>query len=147
MTGKQWLSSNYAVEGRWGKIRADSDKTAGAFVYDYMEPSGVWDAMDAVHNYATALRFVWPDNNSGHLLLKCLHDYRYFDGAGFPPARQKKLIMDFFDQVLSANAMRGRSKKPPVNREEMMATAKELLFKQGESVAESVNVTILIMQG
>ena len=29
MTGKQWLSSNYAVEGRWGKIRADSDKTAG----------------------------------------------------------------------------------------------------------------------
>jgi hypothetical protein len=55
-TGKQWLSSNYAVEGRGGRIRADNDRTAGAFVLDYIEATGVWDVVDAMHNYCAILR-------------------------------------------------------------------------------------------
>ena len=48
-TGKQWLSGNYAVEGKGGRIRADNDRTAGAFVLDYTEPSGAWDVIDGMH--------------------------------------------------------------------------------------------------
>ena len=131
ISGKQWLSSNYSVEGKGGKIRAENDRTAGAFVLDYTEATGVWDAVDAIHNYTIALRFVRPEDYSGQLLLKCLHDVRFFDGAGFSDKKQKTMIMSFFDQVLRTNAMKGRMRKPPMDREEMMAIAKELLFKQG----------------
>ena len=55
MIGKQWLSSNYAVESKGGRIRADNDRTAGAFVLDYLEPTGV---------YATALRCVRPEDHT-----------------------------------------------------------------------------------
>ena len=33
-TGKQWLSTNYSVEDKGGRIRATNDRTAGAFVLD-----------------------------------------------------------------------------------------------------------------
>ena len=68
-TAKQWLSTNYSVEDRGGKIRATSNHTAGAFILDYQEPKGVWEAVDAVHNYAMVLRMVRPDDWSGELLL------------------------------------------------------------------------------
>ena len=32
MTEKQWLSSNYSVEGKGRWIRADSDRSASAFI-------------------------------------------------------------------------------------------------------------------
>ena len=130
-TGKQWLSSNYAVEGKGGRIRADNDRTAGAFVLDYIEPNGVWDAVDAVHNYATVLRQVRPDDWSGELLLRTLHDCRMFDHPKFNTKQQKDIIMDMFDQVLRYNAMRGRVDKPPMDRTEMLDLAKQLLFRRG----------------
>ena len=58
MTAKQWLSSNYSVEGKGGKIRADNDRSAGAFVLDYSMAKGPWEAMDAIQNYTMALRLV-----------------------------------------------------------------------------------------
>ena len=52
-SAKQWLSSNYSVEGKGGKIRADNDRTAGAFVLNYSLAKGPcpWEAVDAIHNY------------------------------------------------------------------------------------------------
>ena len=67
-TGKQWLSSNYAVEGKGGRIRAENDRTAGAFILDYAEPSGVWEAIDAIYNYQIALRAVQSSHRIGQLI-------------------------------------------------------------------------------
>ena len=39
--------------------------------------------------------------------------------------------MDFFDQVLRHNAMRGRAKKPPMKRKDMADLAKQILFQRG----------------
>ena len=58
MTAKQWLSSNYSVEGKGGKIRADNDRSAGAFDQDYSMAKGPWEGMDAVQNYTMTLRLV-----------------------------------------------------------------------------------------
>ena len=38
MTEKQWLSSNYSVEGKGRWIRADSDRSASAFILYCQEP-------------------------------------------------------------------------------------------------------------
>ena len=130
-TGKQWLSSNYGVEGKGGRIRAESDRTAGAFILDYNGPTGVWDAVDGIHNYTTALRQVRPDDWTGELMLRTLHDCRMFGHSSFSQKQQKDMIMDFFDQVLRHNAMRGRAKKPPMNRVDMLDLAKQLLFQKG----------------
>ena len=58
MAAKQWLASNYSVEGKGGKIRADNDRSAGAFVLDYSLAKGPWEATDAIHNYTVVLRMV-----------------------------------------------------------------------------------------
>ena len=99
-SAKQWLSSNYSVEEKGGKIRATDDKSAGAFVLSYDEPKGVWEAVDAVHNYTMVLGQVRPDDWSGRLLLNVLHNCRMFSHQKFTDKVQRELIMDFFDQVL-----------------------------------------------
>ena len=78
MTTKQWLSSNYSVEGKGDKIRADNDRSAGAFVLDYSLAKGPWEAMDAVQNYTMAMRLVRRDDWTGDLMQRILHEYRVF---------------------------------------------------------------------
>jgi hypothetical protein len=54
-THKHWMATNYDVEGKAGKVRIENDTTAGAFILDYKEPKGPWEAVDAVFNYAFGL--------------------------------------------------------------------------------------------
>lgn len=98
-TAKQWLSSNYSVEEKGGRIRATDDKTAGAFVLNYEEPKGVWEAVDAIHNYNMVLGQVRPDDWTGRLLLNTLHNCRMFSHPKFSDKMQRDLVMDMFDQV------------------------------------------------
>ena len=98
-TGKQWLSTNYSVEDKGGRIRATNDRTAGAFVLDYEDPRGVWDAIDSIFNYTMVLRMVRPDDWTGVLLLRTLHECRMFSHPKFSAKAQKELIMTMFDQV------------------------------------------------
>ena len=136
-TAKQWLSSNYGVEEKDRKLRAERDGMAGAFLLDYNEPKGVWEAVDAIHNYAAVLRQVRPDDWTGELLLRTLHDFRMFAHPSFDAKAQRSLIMDLFDQVLRHNAMMGKCKKPPMDRKEMKELATELLFRIGKLVLSS----------
>ena len=108
-TAKQWLSSNYSVEEKGGKIRATDDKTAGAFVLSYEEPKGVWEAVDAVHNYTMVLGQVRPEDWSGRLLLNVLHCCRMFSHPKFNDKSQREMIMDFFDQVLICTVLKSVS--------------------------------------
>ena len=148
LTAKQWLSSNYVVEGKGGRIRAENDRTAGAFVLDYLEPSGVWEAVDAVHNYTAALRCIRPEDHTGELMLRTLHDCRMFNGPSFSPVEQKKMIMNFFDQVLKTSAMKGRMKRPPMSRKEMLELAKQLLFAKGvDGLASFMNLEPYTVRG
>ena len=99
-TAKQWLSSNYSVRDNDRKMRATDKGTAGAFYYDYAEPAGVWEVVDAVHNYTMCLRMVPEDDWSGQLILKTLHECRMFAHPKFDSREQKTHIMTFFDKVM-----------------------------------------------
>jgi hypothetical protein len=130
-TAKQWLSSNYSVEGKGGKIRADNDRSAGAFVLDYAVAKGPYEAVDAIHNYTMVLRQVRPEDWTGVLLQRTLHECRMFAHPRFSAVQQRDLIMEYFDQVLRYNAMMGRCRKAPMVQKEMLELAKELLFRKG----------------
>ena len=99
-TAKQWLSSNYSVKNNDCKMRVADKGMAGAFFYDFQEPKGVWECVDAVFNYAMTLMMIRPDDWTGLLLLRTLHECRYFCHPQFDAKTQKELIMAFFDQVL-----------------------------------------------
>ena len=114
-----------------GSIFGYNDHSAGAFVLDYNDPTGVWDVVDAMHNYTMALRHVRPDDWTGELMLRTVHDCRMFAHPSFDTKQQRSILMDFFDQVLRFDAMRGRARKPPMDRTEMLDLAKKLLFRKG----------------
>ena len=91
----------------------------------------MWDVVDAMHNYTMALRHVRPDDWTGELMLRTVHDCRMFAHPSFDTKQQRSILMDFFDQVLRFDAMRGRARKPPMDRTEMLDLAKKLLFRKG----------------
>lgn len=99
-TAKQWLSSNYSVRNNDCKMRVTDKGMAGAFFYDFQEPKGVWECVDAVFNYAMSLMMIRPDDWTGLLLLRTLHECRYFCHPQFDAKTQRELIMAFFDQVI-----------------------------------------------
>ena len=116
---KMFLESNVNVDHRPGKVKLDSDGTTGAFQHDYVEAQGVWQVVDAVWNYTTALRSIRPSDYSGHLIMKTMHDMRFFAGACKSNHKlQLKMLKDFVDNVLRRNVRKGRS------RDEMMDEAR-----------------------
>ena len=163
-TAKQWLCSNYSVRANDRKMRATDSGTAGAFYFDYADPAGVWEAVDAIHNYTMCLRMVREDDWSGQLMLKTLHECRMFAHPKFGSKEQKELIMTFFDkvlrqsrglgmiltcsdlwsQVLKRNAMYGSGGKPPMDEREMMDVAKAVLLKGGQLTPLDLLVFLLI---
>ena len=100
-TAKQWLSTNYSVRNNDCKMRVTDKGMAGAFFYDFQEAKGVWECVDAVFNYAMSLMMIRPDDWTGLLLLRTLHECRYFCHPQFDAKMQKELIMAFFDQVIA----------------------------------------------
>ena len=97
--GKQWLSTNFSVEDKGGRVKFYDDRTAGAFLLDYEDSKGPWEAIDGIFNYAMALRMIRPEDDSGILLLRTLHECRMFNHPKFGVKVQRELIMALFDQV------------------------------------------------
>ena len=62
---KQFYTKNANVTERKGKLRVDTEDGAASYSYDYVDPQSVWECMDTVHHYSTALRSV-----RGDLLLR-----------------------------------------------------------------------------
>ena len=131
LTLKMFLSSNVGVESRDGKLRFDSNSLQGAFLLDYHEPQGVWEAVGAVHNYITVLRGIRTEDYSGHVMLHTLHCVRFFSGACRNVAEQKKMVISFCDQVLRKNACYGRNRSPPMQYKECYELAQQVMFDAG----------------
>ena len=59
-------------------MRVDNETNSAAYTFDYVEPQTVWECMDAVFHYVTALWSIRTEDYSGLVLLRALHDVRYF---------------------------------------------------------------------
>ena len=131
LTLKMFLSSNVGVESRDGKLRFDTNSVQGAFLLDYHEPQGVWEAVGAVHNYITVLKGIRSEDYSGHVMLHTLHSVRFFAGACRNVTEQKKLVTNFCDQVFRKNACNGRNRTPPMDYKTCLELARQVMFEAG----------------
>ena len=139
---KMFLENNANVEHRPGKIKLDRQGTAGAFQQDYVEAQGVWQLVDGAWNYATALRSIRPSDYSGHLMLKTMHEVRYFAGAcKMDPKVQLKMLKEFMDNIFRKNSLKGRSSAPPLDRTQMLDEARAVMIKNGyDGLASAIGV-------
>ena len=127
---KQFFGKNANVTSRQAKVRLDGDSTA-SWNLDFVEPQGVWEVIDCVHHYVTALWCVRREDHTGLVLLRVLHDFRYFAGAARNDKHQVEMLKSFVDAVLVKNGSNGRKSAPPVGYEGMMRMADRVLFKAG----------------
>ena len=127
---KQFFGKNANVTSRQAKVRLDGDSTA-SWNLDFVEPQGVWEVMDCVHHYVTALWCVRQEDYTGLVLLRVLHDFRYFAGAARNDKHQVEMLKSFVDAVLVKNGSNGRKAAPPVGYEGMKRIADRVLFKAG----------------
>ena len=135
---RQFFHKNANVTERKGKLKVDNEANCAAYTYDYVEPQTVWECVDAIFHYVTALRSVRLEDYSGLVLLRALHDVRFFAGANKTDKAQAAMITKFVNYVFVQNSMRGRSLEPPLPYKETLEVAKRVMFEAGHDGMSSV---------
>lgn len=139
-TIKQYSKDNIRVLKT--KIQTDTrgiEKHDIGLAREYVECQGVYQVMSAIFQYQSNLAMIRPDDWSGDVMLRVLHDVKYFlpliitrvRGKVERDKAQLEMVIWFADQVLDRNATRGRARKSPLKYEEVRAiavSASNLLF-------------------
>ena len=135
---KQFFHKNANVTERKGRLRIDNESSSAAYTFDYVEPQTVWECVDAVHHYTTALRSIRAEDYSGAVLLRVLHDVRFFAGANKTDKSQAAMLTKFVNMVFIQNSLMGRSSEPPLPYKEVLEIAKQVMFEAGHDGMLSV---------
>ena len=98
---------------------------------DYQECTATYQLMSALFQYATNLFLIRRDDFSGLLMLKVLHDVKYFQqvvltkfvGKARRDAEQVVLVRHFIDAVLERNSLLGKQGKSPLKYREVLTIA------------------------
>lgn len=101
-------------------------------VKDYEECTATYQIISALWQYATNVWMIRRDDFSGFLMLRILHDCKFFlpllihkiSDKAARDLKQVEVIRYFCDTVLEQNSMRGRSRRPPLDYEEVMRVSK-----------------------
>ena len=100
-------------------------------VKDYEECTATYQIISALWQYATNVWMIRRDDWSGFLMLRILHDVKFFlpllihkiPDKATRDLRQVEVVRWFCDQVLEENSMRGRSRRPPLEYDEVRRVA------------------------
>jgi hypothetical protein len=124
--------NNISVETRAPKasFSATSGNVVGTLSADWMEPQTIWATVDAVLNYCIAIYGVRQEDYSPWVLMKCLHDVRYF-AVCKNMKQQKKVLTDFVNGFFRKNEVLGRKNEPPMDIKAAMDIAAASLTKAG----------------
>ena len=124
--------NNISVETRAPKasFSATSGSVVGTLMADWTEPQTIWACMDAVLNYCVNLYGVRQEDYSNWVLMKTLHDSRYF-AACKNLTQQKKLLTDFVNSFFRKNEVLARKKEPPMDLKSALDLATASLTKAG----------------
>ena len=124
--------NNISVETRAPKasFSATSGNVVGTLSADWMEPQTIWATVDAVLNYCIAVYGVRQEDYSPWVLMKCLHDLRYF-AVCMNMKQQKKVLTDFVNSFFRKNEVLGRKNEPPMDIKAAMDIASASLTKAG----------------
>ena len=100
---------------------------------NFAECTGVYQLISALWQYTTNLFLIRRDDFSGLLMLRVLHDIKFFipvlSSAGFlskaqRDAKQVEIVRHFIDESLEENSTRGRLGLPPMVYEESLKKAR-----------------------
>ena len=99
---------------------------------DYEECTGSYQLVSALWQYAINLFLIRREDYSGLLMLKVLHDVKFFQpvlmskvvGKKQRDAKQVEVIRHFIDSSMERNSMLGRQAKPPLPYEELLKIAR-----------------------
>ena len=108
--------NNISVETRAPKasFSATAGNVVGTLSADWMEPQTIWATVDAVLNYCIAIYGARQEDYSPWVLMKCLHDLRYF-AVCKNMKQQKKVLTDFVNSFFRKNEVLGRKNEPPMD--------------------------------
>ena len=129
---KYFDAGNITVESRAPKA---SFKTRGGDIQtdlalDWIEPDTVWQCIDALLNYCTTVYSVRRDDYTPWVIMKVLHEIRYFSICK-EPKLQKKVITEFVNCIFRKNEANARKRSPPVEFTDALKIAENELKKVG----------------
>ena len=124
--------NNISVETRAPKasFSAMSGSVVGTLSTDWSEPQTIWACMDAVMNYCVNLYGVRQEDYSPWVLIKALHEVRFF-AACKSVNQQKKVLTDFVNSFFRKNEILSRKKEPPMDLKAALDLATASLTKAG----------------
>ena len=135
-TIKQYLKQNIRVENKKLVLSNSAEDASDYGVRrDYVESTGVYQVVSGLWQYQSNLWMVRRDDHSGVLLLRLLHDVKFFlpnllTKFGNKATRDKKqleVVRWFVDECLRRNSLRGRQGRPPLNYQEARRVAQSAL--------------------
>ena len=129
---KQYLKDNIRVTKSRAWVSSEGDDLHDVGLSkNYQEPTGVYEVMSAIHQYAGNVWMIRRDDASGFLMLRVLHDVKFFAPILISKIKTKaerdkkqlEVISWFADHVLELNSQRGRLAKPPLEYDEVRRVA------------------------
>jgi hypothetical protein len=129
---KYFDAGNITVESRAPKasFSARGGDIQTDLALDWVEPDTVWQCVDALLNYCTTVYSVRRDDYTPWVIMKVLHEIRYF--AICKDAKtQKKIITEFVNCIFRKNEANARKKTPPVDFNDALKIAENELKKVG----------------
>ena len=130
---KQYLKDNLRVTKTkaWVSNQRNMEEHDIGLSRNYVEPTGVYEVMSAIYQYAINVWMIRRDDWSGLLMLKVLHDVKFFAPILISKIRTKaerdkkqlEVITWFADQVLELNSQRGRLRKTPLMYDDVRKVA------------------------
>ena len=130
---KYFDAGNITVESRAPKasFSARGGDIQGDLALDWIEPDTVWQCVDALFNYCTTVYSVRRDDYTPWVIMKVLHEIRYFSVC--KDARtQKKVLTEFVNCIFRKNESNARKKAPPVDNSDALKLAENELKKAGQ---------------
>ena len=90
-----------------------------------------WQIVEALNTYTLVLSRVWPEDLTGQALERILVQYRWLANCVKSRATQGTLLLGFINQVLSTNASRGRSIRPPLSYKQIEECLTDRIWNKG----------------
>ena len=112
------------------------DGVAGALETVWHEPQDVYSVINSVFAYCISEHRIRNHSYVPLLLLKCLHELRFFCGIAETDAKQVEYLTEYVNLVLDKNSQRGGARKPPLDYTEMMKLGDFLCHEKRKSTVD-----------
>jgi len=85
---------------------------------DWVQPTEIKHLQEAVLNYVSVLRQLWPYDYGGLVIWRVLIEEKWGEAAGSEDKARTQLVSRFFDDIVKENSGRAVRDQPPLEHEE-----------------------------